>query len=79
VGFIILTVAATSSAGPRRPGPAFGVLVLAGIVAVVALFIVSVRRTTRAWPGYGPGATAGLVLGLMALGPCAACYLLSLG
>jgi hypothetical protein len=44
---------------------------------VVSFIVASVRFSGR-WRGFGPGATVGLVLGLMALGPCAACYLMTL-
>lgn len=75
-GLIILALSAGSTGSS---GHNYNALILAAVVVVVVLFIVSTNRTSRRWPGYGPGATAGLVLGLMALGPCAACYLMTLG
>ena len=75
-GFIVL--GATANFGGRS-GPNYNALILAVVVAAVVFYIVLLVRNAGRWPGFGPGATAGLVLGLMALGPCAACYLLTLG
>ena len=50
-----------------------------GLFGAVAGFIVATVRLSGRWRGFGPGAAAGMCLGMLALGPCAACYLLTLG
>lgn len=78
LGFLVL--AASAFGGPARTGdPNYNAFILAAVVTMVIGFIVFAVRFSGRWRGFGPGATAGLVLGLMALGPCAACYLLTLG
>ena len=77
-GFLILGYTSDLS-GSRRAGPNYHALILAGVVVAVIGFIVVAVRISGRWRGFGPGSIAGLCLGLMALGPCAACYLLTLG
>jgi hypothetical protein len=80
LGFVILA-ATTDYSGSVRGGPPGKVahaLVLAAVVAAVGIYITLTARYARRWRGFGPGATAGMCLGLLALGPCAACYLLTL-
>jgi hypothetical protein len=81
LGFVILA-ATTDYSGSVRGGPPAKVghaLILASVVAAVGIYIALTARYARRWRGFGPGATAGMCLGLLALGPCAACYLLTLG
>ena len=74
------TLAATADlGGSRRSGANYNALFLAAVVLSVIAFIVITVRTSGRWRGFGPGAAAGLCLGMLALGPCAACYLLTLG
>jgi hypothetical protein len=48
------------------------------LAAVVGLILLSVSMHRKAdWRGFGPGVTVGLVLGMMALGPCGFCYLMT--
>lgn len=77
-GFLILGFT-SDLGGSRRTGPNYNALILAGVVIAVIAFIVLAVRVSGRWRGFGPGSIAGLSLGLMALGPCAACYLLTLG
>jgi hypothetical protein len=78
LGFLILgsTVEMNNS---RRSGVNVHAIILAGVVFMVITFMVMTARLSGRWRGFGPGAAAGLVLGLLALGPCAACYLMTLG
>ena len=67
-----------SMGGSGREQRNYNALVLAGVVLMVIAFIVFTVRLSARWRGFGPGAIAGLILGMMALGPCAACYLMTL-
>ena len=78
-GFVVLLLSAEATTGSRRSANDYNALILAGVVVAVLLYIAATVRFSRRWGGFAPGAIAGLVLGLMALGPCAACYLLTLG
>lgn len=78
LGFLVLGSTADYS-GRRSAGGNYNALILAAVVLAVIVFIVMTVRISGRWRGFGPGATAGLCLGLLALGPCAACYLLTLG
>jgi hypothetical protein len=62
-----------SSVGTRR-------LVFAGMVVVIVGLIVAAVNLRRSpgWKGFGRGVAIGLALAMMALGPCAACYVLTL-
>jgi len=62
-----------TSVGTRR-------MVFAGMVAVnVGLIFGALQLRRRpGWAGFGRGVAIGLALALMALGPCAACYVLTL-
>lgn len=73
--FILL--AATVDYQPKAAHIVFLGIVLAAVVGLI-LLTTSVRRNPS-WRGFGPGVTVGLVLGLMALGPCGFCYLMTLG
>jgi hypothetical protein len=55
-------------------------MVFAGMVAViVGLIFAAIQLRRRAgWAGFGRGVAIGLALAMMALGPCAACYMLTL-
>ena len=55
-------------------------LVFAGmVVAIVGLIFAAIQlRKVRGWAGFGRGVAIGLALAMMALGPCAACYMLTL-
>jgi hypothetical protein len=76
LGFLILGSTANYSGRNGGHGHA---LILAAVVLMVVAFMASTVRVGGRWRGFGPGATAGLCLGMLALGPCAACYLLTLG
>jgi hypothetical protein len=73
--FILL--AATVDYQPKAAHVVFLGVVLAAVVGLIVL-TTSVRRNPS-WSGFGPGVTVGLVLGMMALGPCGFCYLMTLG
>jgi hypothetical protein len=73
--FILL--GATVSFEPKAAHVIFLGIVLAAVVGLIVL-TTSVRRNPS-WSGFGPGVTVGLVLGMMALGPCGFCYLMTLG
>jgi len=55
-------------------------LVFAGMAAVIVglIFAALQLRKTPGWTGFGRGVAIGLALAMMALGPCAACYVLTL-
>jgi hypothetical protein len=55
-------------------------LVFAGMVVVIVGLIVAAVNLRRSpgWRGFGRGVAIGLALALMALGPCAACYVMTL-
>lgn len=76
LGFFTLGSTVDLSAS-RRPG--VHAIILAAVVLLVIAFIVAAVRVSGRWRGFGPGAIAGMCLGMMALGPCAACYLMTLG
>ena len=76
LGFFIL--ATTVSAGSRGSGQHGQVQYLSLVAAMVLIYVVMVPGISIRWRGFAPGAIAGLCLGMLALGPCAACYLLSL-
>jgi ribosomal protein S27E len=70
----MVTLAFTYDPVPKTMHP----LVVLGLGAGVGAFIffcatIGKRRPT--WRGFGRGATIGLVLGMLALGPCALCYM----
>jgi hypothetical protein len=54
--------------------------ILLGIVLMVLAFAFVTPNLSRrpGWRGYGMGVTIGLTLGLLALGPCAFCYTLTI-
>jgi hypothetical protein len=62
-----------TSVGTRR-------MVFAGMVAVIVGLIFGALQLRRrpGWAGFGRGVAIGLALALMALGPCAACYVMTL-
>ena len=81
-GFFLL--AATSGMGSQTSSGAAkserGFFLLLVIAAVIGFMIAApVLAQRKGWKGFGLGATIGLVLGLLALGPCAFCYLMTLG
>jgi len=55
-------------------------LVFAGMVIVITGLIIAAINLRRVpgWTGFGRGVAIGLALAMMALGPCAACYVLTL-
>lgn len=55
-------------------------LVFSGMVIVIVglIFAAINLRRRPGWTGFGRGVAIGLALALMALGPCAACYMLTL-
>src|SRR2546421_8483572 len=55
-------------------------IVFAGMVAVVVGLIIGAIQLRRrpGWAGFGRGVAIGLALAMMALGPCAACYVMTL-
>jgi cell division protein FtsW (lipid II flippase) len=73
--FILL--AATVDFQPKSAHVLFLCIVLAAVIGLIVL-TTSVRQNPS-WRGFGPGVTVGLVLGMMALGPCGFCYLMTLG
>jgi hypothetical protein len=77
-GLGILVLSATVDVSSQNSGRNNNALFLVGVVVMVVSFIVASVRFAGRWRGFGPGAAVGLVLGLMALGPCAACYLMTL-
>jgi len=54
--------------------------ILLGVVLMVLMFIFAAPyfASRRGWRGFGLGATIGMVLGLLALGPCAFCYTMTI-
>jgi hypothetical protein len=63
-----------------QPKPAHIIFLGIALTAVVGLILLSVSMHRKAdWRGFGPGVTVGLVLGMMALGPCGFCYLMTFG
>jgi ribosomal protein S27E len=80
-GFFLL--AATS--GLSRPSSTAGMPATRGfflliVVAAVITYMIGIPAMARrpGWKGFGTGATIGLTLGMLALGPCAFCYLITL-
>jgi hypothetical protein len=73
--FILL--GATVDFQPKEAHIIFLGIALAAVVGLIMLSV-SMHRNP-AWRGFGPGVTVGLVLGMMALGPCGFCYLMTLG
>ena len=55
-------------------------IVFAGMVVVIVglIFAAIQLRRRPGWAGFGRGVAIGLALAMMALGPCAACYVLTL-
>ena len=55
-------------------------MVFAGMVVVIVglIFAAIQLRKRPGWAGFGRGVAIGLALAMMALGPCAACYILTL-
>jgi hypothetical protein len=77
LGFVILLATAETSSGRARAG--HNALYLAGVVVMVIAYLIASSNISLKWRGFGPGAIVGLCLGMLALGPCAACYLMTLG
>jgi hypothetical protein len=77
-GFYVLAITADWSGGSASAKHSGHAMILAGVVILVIGFLGVVVRVGVRWRGLVAGATAGLCLGLLALGPCAACYLLTL-
>ena len=79
LGFLLL--AFTVDGGPGRShgggAPVRALYLVVVIVAVIATAMLAATLNRRpGWRGFGPGAVVGLGLGMLALGPCAFCYLL---
>jgi hypothetical protein len=55
-------------------------MVFAGMVVVIVGLIFAAMQLRRrpGWAGFGRGVAIGLALAMMALGPCAACYVMTL-
>jgi hypothetical protein len=84
LGFYILAATVDyNPGGYSRGGSAAGTNyhahILGGVICLIIAYIAVSIRVTFRWRGFAPGAAAGLCLGMLALGPCAACYLLTLG
>ena len=77
LGFYILATTA-NSAGGRGYVPHNNAVYLGFVVVMVLLYIIGMIPISRRWLGFLPGAISGLCLGMLALGPCAACYLLTI-
>jgi hypothetical protein len=73
----VILLGATVDFQPKSAHVLFLGIVLAAVVGLI-LLTTSVRRIPG-WSGFGLGVTVGLVLGMMALGPCGFCYLMTLG
>lgn len=80
-GFFLLaaTTSLSSSSSSSGGASARGFLLLIVIAAVIT-YMIGIPALSRrpGWRGFGTGATIGLVLGMLALGPCAFCYLITL-
>jgi hypothetical protein len=62
-----------------RPISAHGLFLLLAIVMVIAMGIGAASVARRpGWRGFGRGTVTGLCLGMLALGPCAFCYMFTL-
>jgi hypothetical protein len=76
-GFVLLGVTVDMNSNSQFKGGNFLCLLL--VIASVAGLIWMATRINRRLKGFLLGATIGLCLGMLALGPCAFCYLLTLG
>jgi FtsH-binding integral membrane protein len=83
-GFVILAATSGftgsrggSSATARGERTFFLLFVVA--IAVGYMMGAPVLSRRKGWKGFGTGAIIGLSLGMLALGPCAFCYLITLG
>jgi ribosomal protein S27E len=79
IGGIILLVASLAGAS-HATSPHGNLVYLIVVVLAVAGVIWAAARFGRrpGWRGFIPGVTIGLTLGMLALGPCGFCYLISL-
>jgi hypothetical protein len=79
LGFLLLAVTVDGGSSRGRSGgtPLNAVYLAAVVVAVIATAtFAGILNRRPGWRGFGPGAAVGLGLGMLALGPCAFCYLL---
>jgi hypothetical protein len=79
LGFFVLAITADNGpGGSHSVGAPIRALYLGVVVAaVVATAVFAGMLNARpGWRGFGPGSAVGLGLGMLALGPCAFCYLL---
>jgi hypothetical protein len=77
-GFYVLAVTANWNGGSASSKHDLHAMILAGVVIAVLGFIGVTVHVGIRWRGFAAGAIAGLCMGMLALGPCAACYLLTL-
>ena len=71
-GFVLL-----GSTFGDNPGKPFYLLLV--ILAVIGVIVAAAMLSGRpGWKGFGLAVTVGLMLGLLALGPCGFCYLISM-
>jgi hypothetical protein len=70
VCFVIL--AATAEGGGKTAHVVWFLLV----VGIMIGFITGASRVSYRWRGFGLGTTVGMCLGMLAVGPCAFCYLI---
>jgi hypothetical protein len=78
LGFFVLASTADWNGGSASSKHNTHAMILAGVVFGVLAFLAVTIRVGIRWRGFVAGATTGLCLGMLALGPCAACYLLTL-
>ena len=73
VGFFTLALTVDSYKGMHG-------LILLGVATLVLLFVFSTPglASRPKWSGYGRGVMIGMCLGMLALGPCAFCYTMTL-
>lgn len=82
LGFFLLaaTVEMNSRGGPSASGSGLRAiylgLVVIGVIATATFG--GILNGRPGWRGFGPGIATGLGLGMLALGPCALCYLMTL-
>lgn len=70
----ILSLAFTYDPVPKPLHP----LIVGGLLVGVGAFVffsATIGKRRAGWRGFGRGSTIGLVLGMLALGPCALCYM----
>jgi hypothetical protein len=74
-GCVVLMAATFDAKSSAQKGTVHTIVIVAIVIAIAGLIVLSrILAKRNIWIGFGRGIAIGLALGLMAVGPCALCY-----